>query len=108
MNISYDQRNNETDAEQVKKEVVLVFNQTEIDTASTIEIFPEKPFHTIFGSSSNPENFMNESAFIPTHYASMQNDDDDDQFPSVRKRYNCNDVRVTHAHAISSSFQSSI
>ena len=68
---------NETEA---GKKVISLFPGTESDTSSSTEASPKYDFSTPSGTFRNLKKFFNRPARSPTHYPSLNFDDDDDLF----------------------------
>ena len=67
------------------KNVSNVITLTEIDTPSSTEVSLRHDSPTSFGCVSSAQNFMKQSAKLPTPYVSAKLDDHDDEFSSVKK-----------------------
>ena len=67
-----DHQNNETDAEQIKKAIIIVFTQIEFNTASGSEKFQQNLLFIRDGHFYNPEKFLTQPAELPTQNVSLK------------------------------------
>ena len=69
---------NDTDAEKIKEDVVIVFTQHASDTSPSTVVSLSYKLSTPHGYFSNPEHILNQPATLPLHYAELQFDDIDE------------------------------
>ena len=91
--IYFSQDQNETDHEQIRKEVMNVLTQTEFDTSSKPEFSPRHSLSTPHGIFRNHEKILTQPVNFSTHYKSLKFDDDDECLFSRKDT-----LHVTYAH----------